>query len=80
VAGDGGGCDDDDDDAVLYLFVLGLDSSVGIAAHHGMDGPGIESQWEGSKFSSPAQTGPGAHPSSSTVSTGSLQGGKAART
>ena len=32
---------------ILLLMVLyGQDSSVGIATHHGLDGPGIESQWD----------------------------------
>ena len=37
----------------------GRDSSVGIATCYGLDGPGIESRW-GTRFSAPAQTGPGA--------------------
>ena len=41
----------------------GWDSSVGIATRYGLDGPGIESQW-GARFSTPVQTGPGAHPAS----------------
>jgi len=32
------------------------DSSVGIAARYGLDGPGIESWWE-VRFSAPVQTG-----------------------
>ena len=51
------------------------DSSVGIATRHGLDGPGIESQW-GARFSTPVQTGPGAHPASYTMGTGSLPGVK----
>ena len=27
------------------MFIGGRDSSVGIATHYGLDGPGIESQW-----------------------------------
>ena len=29
---------------------MGRDSSVGIATHYGMDGPGIESRWGGESF------------------------------
>jgi hypothetical protein len=46
------------------------DSSVGIATRYGLDGPGIESRW-GARFSAPVQTGPGAHPASCTMGTGS---------
>jgi hypothetical protein len=45
------------------------DSSVGL------DGPGIES-WLGARFSVPVQTGPGAHPASCTMGTGSFAGVK----
>ena len=54
---------------------VGRDSSVGIAIRYGLDGPGIESRW-GSRFSAPLQTGPGAHPVSYTVGTGSFPGVK----
>jgi hypothetical protein len=57
--------------------VLGRDSSVGIATRYGLDGPEFESQW-GARFSAPVRTGPGAHPFSCTMGTGSLQGLKAA--
>ena len=56
------------------LFV-GRDSAVGIATRYGLDGPGIESQW-GARFSVPVQTGPGFHPVSHTVDTGSFPGVK----
>ena len=46
--------------------------SVGIAADYRLDGPGIESRW-GRDFS-PVQTGPGAHPASCTMGTGSFPG------
>ena len=49
------------------------DSSVGIATLYGLDGPGIEYRWE-ARFSAPVQTGPGAHPASYTMGTGSFQG------
>ena len=54
---------------------MGRDSSVGIATRYGLDGPGIESRW-GSRFSTPVQTGPGAHPASCTMGTGSFPGVK----
>jgi hypothetical protein len=45
--------------------VVGRDSSVRIATRYGLDGPGIESRWRG-------ETGPGAHPASYTMGTGSF--------
>jgi hypothetical protein len=53
--------------------VGGPGSSVGIATGYGLDGPGIESRW-GARFSAPVQTGPGAHPASCTMGTGSFPG------
>ena len=50
----------------------GPGSSVGIATNYGLGGPGIESRW-GRDFP-PVQTGPGAHPASYTVGTGSFSG------
>ena len=44
---------------------------VDIATGYGLDGPGIESRW-GARFSAPVQTGPGAHPASCTMGTGSF--------
>jgi len=55
----------------VHLCVPG--SSVCIASGYGLDDPGIESRW-GARFSSPVQTGPGAHPASCTVGTGSFPG------
>jgi hypothetical protein len=56
---------------------VGRDSSVGTATRYGLDGPGIESRWVGeTRFSSPIQTGPGAHPASHTMGTGSFPGVK----
>ena len=52
-----------------------LDSSVGIATGYGLDGPGIESRW-GVRFSANVQPGPGAHPASHTMGTGSFPGVK----
>ena len=54
---------------------MGRDSSVGIATRYELDGPGIESRW-GARFSAPVQTGPGAHPASCTMGTGSFLGVK----
>ena len=51
----------------------GQGSSVGIATGYGLDGPGIRSWW-GSRFSALVQTGPGAHPASCTMGTGSFPG------
>ena len=62
----------------IYLRIKmcrGRDSSVGIAIRYGLDGPGIESRW-GARFSAPVQTGPGAHPASCTMGTGSFPGVK----
>jgi len=60
----------------FYSPPLGRDSSVCIVTCYGMmDGPGIESLWE-ARFSAPVQTGPGAHPATYTMGTGSLLGVK----
>jgi hypothetical protein len=58
---------------VLYCEKCGLDNSVGIATDYGLDGPGIECRW-GARFFAPVQIGPGAHPASCTMSTGSFPG------
>ena len=58
------------------MEVCGPGSSVGIVTGYGLDGPGIESRWGGARFSAPAQTGPGAHPASDTIGTGSFPGVK----
>ena len=55
-----------------------LGSVVGIATGYGLDGPVIESRW-GVRFSAPVQTGPGAHPTSCTMGTGSFPGVKYGR-
>jgi hypothetical protein len=49
--------------------------SVGIATGYGLDGPGIESRW-GARFFAHVHTGPGAHPASWTMDTGSFPGVK----
>ena len=55
----------------------GPGSSVGIGTGYGLDGPGIESR--GARFSAAVQTGPGAHPASCTMGTGSFPGVKRGR-
>jgi hypothetical protein len=45
-----------------------------IASRYEPDGLGIESRWE-ARFSVPVHTGPGAHPASYTVGTGSFSQG-----
>jgi len=56
----------------------GPGSSVGIATGYRLDGPGIKSRW-GARFSAPVQTGPGAHPDSCIMGTGSFRGVKSGR-
>jgi hypothetical protein len=51
----------------------GLGSSVGIATGYGLDGPGFEKNLGVARFSAPFQTGPGAHPASRTMGTGTFQ-------
>jgi hypothetical protein len=53
----------------------GWDSSVSTATRYGLDSPGIEFWWE-ARYSAPVQTGPGAHPASYTMGTGSFPGVK----
>jgi hypothetical protein len=57
----------------LPLLIGGPGSSVCIATGYGLDGRGIESRW-GVRFSAPVQTGPGAHPASWTMGTGTFPG------
>ena len=56
----------------------GRERSVGIATRYGVDSPGIESRWD-ARFSATVQTGPGAHPASCTMGTGSFPGVKSGR-
>jgi hypothetical protein len=56
----------------------GSDSVAGIVTGYGLEGPGIESPVE-ARFSAPVQTGPGAHPASCTMGTGSFPGVKSGR-
>ena len=57
--------------------MLWAGSSVGIATDYGLDGPRIESRW--GRDIPPVQTGPGAHPASCTMGTGSFPGVKCCR-
>ena len=63
---------------VTYMHSVGPGSVVGIATGYGLDGPGIESRW-GARFSAPVQTGPGAHPASCSMGTGSFSRVKSGR-
>jgi len=56
----------------------GPGSVFSIATDYRLDGPGIESWW-GARFSTPVQTGPGTHPASCTMGTGSSPGVKSSR-
>ena len=58
---------------ILGSSSVGQHSSVGIATDYGLDGPGIESRLGGRAS---VQTGPGAHPASYTMGTGSFPGVK----
>ena len=62
---------------VATVFCWGRDSSVSIATalRAGRSGDGIPM---GARFSAPVQTGPGAHPASHTMGTGSFTWGKPA--
>ena len=62
---------------VITSLLIGPDSSVGIATELRAGRSGIESWW-GRDFR-PVQTGPGAHPASCTMGTGSFPGVEAAR-
>jgi hypothetical protein len=68
-------CIEDGGNSVSFHSWYGPCSSVGIATSYGLDGPGIESRW-GARFSALVQTGPGAHPASCTMGTGSFPGVK----
>ena len=57
---------------VMYNFLCGPRSSVGIATDYGLGGPGIEYRW-GEIFRT-CPDGPGAHPASCTMGTGSFPG------
>ena len=53
---------------IIYFKWCGPGSSVSIATDYGLDGQGIESQWE--RDFPPVQTGPGAHTASCKMDTG----------
>jgi hypothetical protein len=59
------------------MEVGGPGSSVGIATGYKLDSPG--SNPSGGEISTPVQTGPGAHPASCTMGTGSFLGVKSGR-
>jgi hypothetical protein len=61
-----------------HSLTRGTGSSVGIATGYGLNGPERESRW-GARFSAPVQTGPGVHPASCTMGTGSFPGVKSGR-
>jgi hypothetical protein len=63
---------------IKYISPCGPGSVVGIATGYGLNGPRIESRWR-ARFSAPVQTGPGAHPASCTMGTGSFAGVKSDR-
>jgi hypothetical protein len=58
-----------------YVCSRDWDSSVSIVTGYGLDGPGFDSWW-GARFFAHFQTGPGAHPASCTLGTGSFLGVK----
>ena len=60
-----------------YYGICGPGSSVGIVTDYGLDGQGFDSWWE-REFPT-SQTGPGAHPASCTMGTGSFPGVKCGR-
>jgi len=60
------------------MSIGGPDSSVGISTGYGLDGTGIEPR-RAARFSARVQTGPGAHPASCSMGTGSFPGVKSVR-
>jgi hypothetical protein len=69
----------DRDSFTLYIYftirvLRGRSSVACIATRYGLEGPGIKFRW-GTRLSAPVQTGPGAHPASYTMDTGSLSWG-----
>ena len=59
---------------LFKCICCGPGRSVGIATDYGLDGPG--SNPGGGRDFPPVQTGPGAHPVSCKMGTGSFRGGK----
>ena len=64
--------------SVQFLWGTGRDSSVGIATCYGLHVSGDRNP-VGPRFSAPVQTGPGAHPASSTMGTVPFPGVKLTR-
>jgi hypothetical protein len=62
---------------MILIQMCGPGSSVSIATGYGLEGPGIDPG--GVRFSAPVQTGPGAHPASCTMGTGSFPGVESGR-
>jgi hypothetical protein len=60
-----------------YVFLLGRDSSVGIATRYVLDGPGIESRW-GRDFKDPSRPALGPTQPPIQCVPGLFPGGKAA--
>jgi hypothetical protein len=58
---------------IFTLVVPGVGAGIAQSARYGLDGPGIESR-VGRDFFAHVQTGPGAHPVSCTVGSGSFPG------
>ena len=59
----------------MHIFLVDRDSSVGIATRYRLDLSEDRVPVE-ARFHAPVQTGPGAHPASCTVGTGSFRGVK----
>ena len=60
---------------IIYLFIVGRDSSVGIATRYGLEGPGIESRRE-RDFLNSARLGLGPAEPSAQWAPGLFPGGK----
>jgi hypothetical protein len=60
------------------IVLVGRVAQSVYATRYGLDGPRIESRW-GARFSALVHTGPGAHPASCTMGTGSFPGVKSGR-
>jgi hypothetical protein len=61
--------------STIHIFSCGPGSVAGLATGYGLDGPGIEPRL-GARFSSPIQTGPGAHPASCAGSFPGVESGR----
>jgi hypothetical protein len=61
---------------LVKYYYGGPGSSFGIANGYGPDGPGNPG---GARFSAPVQIGPGAHPASCAMGTGSFPGVESGR-